>query len=129
MEPRPVPVPKLNREEIRASLGGEPKEISTALLSAAYWDSDWKWPQDLLLQFADHSSPDVQWAVATGLGFIAAFHGQLETDRGEPILRNLNSEAASEALLDIDHFVRRRQAGEDIDLAGEDIDLAERLAD
>lgn len=122
MESGFLPVPTLSREEISTALCGQPNEISTALLSAAYWDPDWKWAQDLLLRYADHSSPDVRWAVATGLGFVAAFHGQLETDKVEQALRNIGSDAADDALLDIDHFVRRRQAGEDID-------LAERLTD
>lgn len=116
------PVRKLNREQIGNALCGQPRELASALLSAAYWDSDWKWAQDLLLEYADRSDPDIQWAVATGLGFLAAFHGQLELEKVERALKNIGTEAAEEALLDIDHFVRRRQAGEDVD-------LAERLTD
>ena len=108
----------MNRAEIAFSLNSHSKEkIAAALKSAAYWDEDWKWAQDVLVSYAKDESDDVRWAVATGLGFLAAFHGQLDLSLVEPILKEMGGDASLEALADIEHFVRNRQAGEDIDLA------------
>ena len=64
------------------------------------------------------------WAVATGFGFIAAFNGDIDENIVEPILMRLKalpsasvSGAAEDAEADIEHFVRQRREGEDIDLA------------
>ena len=71
----------------------------------------------LLVNFAFHPSENVRSAVATGIGFLAAFHGQVDLSLVEPILKDMGGDAAAEALADIDHFVRSRQAGQDIELA------------
>ena len=69
------------------------------------------------MKYAKHENEDVRWAVATGLGFLAAFHGQLDLPLVEPILKEMKGDATIESLADIDHFVRNRQAGQDVDLA------------
>jgi hypothetical protein len=56
------------------------------------------------------------------LGFIAAFHGEINEETVLPILDRLKARSAlagdvEETLAEIDHFVTRRKRGEDIDLA------------
>jgi hypothetical protein len=90
---------------------GNVADIVDALHSAAYWDPDWRWAQERLLRFSTHESDDVAWAVASGLGLLAAFHGQLDLDRAESVLRNLMNRPAIresvEAVVDeVERFVK-----------------------
>jgi hypothetical protein len=124
-KPRYTPVRRRTREEILTLLSGRnPNEMRDALISAAYWERDWKWAQEQLLKFADYDNHLVQWAVGTGLGFIAALNGEIDDALVRPALNRLKSSsnanvvtAAEEAEADIDHFVRARKEGEDIHLA------------
>jgi hypothetical protein len=118
-----VPVPRRTREAVLRMLDGSPKEIADALLSAAYWDADPKWVQEQLVRFASHADQQVLWTVASGLGLLAVFHGELELEVVEPILRRLEASglpavaaAAEDARDDINHFIVRRRAGERIPL-------------
>ena len=117
-----APVRRRTREEILSSLSsGKPQEIRDALISAAYWDKDWRWAQQQLISFAEHEDDLVLWAVIAGLGFIAAFHGEIDEEKALPILHRLKDRPAlasdvEETLAEIDHFVTRRRQGEDIDL-------------
>lgn len=117
-----VPVRRRTRQEILASLSAaEPQEIRDALISAAYWDEDWRWAEQQLVKFAEHNDELVLWAVIAGFGFIAAFHGEIDLDVVLPILERLKDRPAlagdvEETLAEIDHFVIRRKSGEDIHL-------------
>ena len=112
------------RNEIIASLSsGSLNEIRDALISACYWDKDWKWALQQLRKFADHCDDAVLWAVATGVGFIAAFNGEIDEYEAQCILNRLKANAnsavaaaAEEAEADIEHFVRHRQRGEGVEL-------------
>ena len=113
-----------SREEIIASLSsGSPDEIRDALISACYWDKDWKWALQELRKFAEHRDNLVLWAVATGVSFIAAFNGEIDGHEAESILTRLKANANStvaaaveEAEADIEHFVVRRHRGEGVEL-------------
>jgi hypothetical protein len=113
-----------SREEIIASLSsGSRNEIRDALISACYWDKDWKWALQQLRKFAEHGDDLVLWAVATGVGFIAAFNGEINQNEAQSILTPLKANAnravaaaAEEAEADIEHFVRHRQRGGDVEL-------------
>ena len=113
-----------SREEIIASLSsGNPNEIRDALISACYWDKDWKWALQQLRKFAEHGDDLVLWAVAAGVGFIAAFNGEIDQHEAQSILIRLKANAnsavaaaAEEAQADIEYFVGHRQRGEDVEL-------------
>ena len=113
-----------SREEIIASLSsGSSNEIRDALISACYWDKDWKWALQQLRKFAEHCDDLVLWAVAMGVGFIAAFNGEIDEHEAQSILTRLKANAnsavaaaAEEAEADIEHFVEQRQRGEDVEL-------------
>jgi len=118
-----APVQRRTREEIATSLlSGGTQEIRDALISAAYWDDDWRWAQRQLMKFAEHDDDLVLWAVVAGLGFIAAFHGEIDEATALPVLDRLKTRATlandvEETLAEIDHFVTRRKRGEDVELA------------
>lgn len=123
-----APIARLSRNEIFEALShGDSSAIHNALLSAAYWDSDWKWAQQRLVDFANSNDEHILWAVALGLGFIAAFHGEIDEETVCPILIRLKNwpvtserpslaAATEETEEEIDHFVRRRRMGEKISL-------------
>ena len=84
------PVLPRSREELDTAFrSGDPGGIHDALISAAYWDDDWRWAQDQCLSFADHDSAVVRAGTAYALGLIAVFHAKLELDRVVPVLRRL----------------------------------------
>jgi hypothetical protein len=120
-----APVLRRTKEEIRTALSrGTPDEIRDALISASYWEKDWRWAEQQLVNLSEHPNDLVLWAVATGFGFIAAFNGDIDEAIVSPILARLQAHpseyvagAAEEAEADIEHFVRRRRNGENIDLA------------
>src|SRR5271169_636983 len=119
-----VDIWRRSRNEIVASLSsGRRNEIRDALISACYWDKDWKWALQQLKTFAEHGDDLVLWAVATGVGFIAAFNGEIDEHEAQSILTRLKANAnpavaaaAEEAEADIEHFVGHRQRGEDVEL-------------
>lgn len=120
-----APVRHRTKEEIQSALScGIPCEIRDALISASYWEKDWQWAEQQLVNFSEHQDDLVLWAVATGFGFIAAFNGDIDEAISGPILTRLRAhsstsvaQAAEEAEADIEHFVHRRRKGENIDLA------------
>jgi hypothetical protein len=113
-----------SRAEIIASLSsGSPTEIRDGLISACYWDKDWKWALQQLRKFAEHDDDQVLCAVATGVSFISAFNGEIDEHEAQAILIRLKTNAnsavaaaAEEAEADIEHFVGHRQRGEDVEL-------------
>jgi hypothetical protein len=121
-----TPVPRKSREEIlRALSSGVSKDVADALLSAAYWDQDWRWVEEQLVGFASQEDAQVPWTVASGFGLLAAFHGEVDLDVVEPILAALRkntsasgvADAAENSADEIEHFVKRRRAGESVELA------------
>ena len=117
-----APIPKRTRDSVLRSLSsGIPDEIHDALLSAAYWEDDWRWAQQQMLKFIDHDSIEVAWAVALGLGYIAVFHGEVDVGLVLPALAQLKKRSEIQGVVEeteeeIEHFVRRRKAGENISL-------------
>ena len=118
------PVKRRTRESILKSLeSGDPNEIHEALESAAYWDEDWHWAQTQLLRFSRHDNETVLWAVALGFSFLAVFHGDIHESLVLPVLAQMKEQrpnlsgVVEEAEADIDHFVRKRREGADIELA------------
>jgi hypothetical protein len=72
-------VEKRDRAEIDLMLRSTSEiEVQDALLSAAYYDPDWKWVQDLCLEFLDQNNAHIQSLAATCLGHIARIHRQLD---------------------------------------------------
>ena len=100
------------RSEIELLLGsGDGTEITDALLSAAYYDSDWSWVQGQCLTFSHHEDRNVRSVAAICLGHLARIHRQLDLElvlqrlvemRSDPIV----AAAVNDALEDIKFFLR-----------------------
>jgi hypothetical protein len=101
-----------SRSEIEMLLrGGDGAEIADALLSASYYDSDWKWVQGQCLAFSRHEDQNVRWISATCFGHLARIHRQLDLElvlqrlvemRSDPLVRA----AAEDAIEDIKFFLK-----------------------
>jgi len=118
-----VPVRRRTREEIAAALSsGNPDQIHDALISAAYWDQDWRWAQQQLVNFAEHDNKKILWAVVLGLGFVAVFHGEIDEQVVQPILTRIKkarpdlADVVQETEEEIEHFVKLRREGKKISL-------------
>lgn len=120
-----VMVIRRKREDILSALeSGDVQKIRDALISAAYWEDDWRWAQYQLLRFVDHESDLVKWAVATGLGFIAVFNGEIDESLVLPVLAKLRKSrdefvagSAEESEWEIKRYVRERRRGKKVTLA------------
>jgi hypothetical protein len=67
-----------DREELEILLRSSDKQnIQNALLSAAYYDPEWKWVQSQYLALTHHN---VRCVAASCLGHIARIHRQLDLD-------------------------------------------------
>lgn len=55
-------------------------DVLRALLSAAFYDPDWRWVQNHCLNFLTHEDRDVRALAAICLGHIARIHGKLDVD-------------------------------------------------
>ena len=70
-----------DREELEILLrSGDEQNLQNALLSAAFYDPEWKWVQSQCLAFTRHSDHSVRRVAATCLGHIARIHRQLDLD-------------------------------------------------
>jgi hypothetical protein len=90
---------------------GNENAIVEALLSAAYYDPDWRWVQGLCLRFLDHADRNVRWNAAICLGHIARIHRNLDLELVLPKLLALKGDpsiasSVEEALEDIRFFLR-----------------------
>lgn len=105
------PLP-MSRPEVEASIeSGNQTAITEALLSAAFYDADWRWVQGLCLRFLDHTDPVVRWYAACCISHIARIHAVLDLDLVLPKLFSLKTDAdigpfIEEVLEDIRHWIR-----------------------
>src|SRR5215469_10972432 len=67
-------------------LSADAKQIVKALLSAAYYDPDWRWVQTQCLFFLTHGDVWVRCNAANCLGLLAMFHNKLDTEVVVPAL-------------------------------------------
>lgn len=102
----------MKRSELERLLeSGNEEAIVDAILSAASYDTDWRWVQATCLRFLDHPAKSVRWNAVTGLGYVARIHRTLDTEVVIPRLRAMmyDAEIASnvvDALGDIGWYLR-----------------------
>jgi hypothetical protein len=103
-------VQPISREEAEEIFRADNKEESAlALLRLTYHDDDWRWVQDLCLNFLNEGDINIQALAITCLGHLARIHGVIEFDKVIPQLEALLDHAelggrASDALDDIRMF-------------------------
>jgi hypothetical protein len=101
----------MGRPELEALLeSGKQSAIIEALLSAAYYDPDWRWVQGVCLRFLDDTDVWVKTNAATCLGHIARIHKNLDLELVLPKLLPLKGDPTigprvEDALEDIRFFL------------------------
>lgn len=86
----------LSRHELEKLLdSGKERAIIDALLSAAYYDADWRWVQETCLRFLDHSDRGVRSIAIICMGHIARIHKTLDVEIVLPRLLALKAEDPS----------------------------------
>jgi hypothetical protein len=105
-------VKRMSREEADLAFhGGNPTEIVNALLSMAYYDSDWRWVQERCLEFLRFPNEVVCGTAVTCLGHLARIHRHLDLIVVLPALQELLhvptlAGKVEDAMDDISLFVR-----------------------
>jgi hypothetical protein len=100
-----------DRAEIEILLRSSDKgDIERALLSAAYYDPEWRWVQTQCLRFTHHSEQNVRWIAAICLGHLARIHRQLDLELVLQRLTEMRADqlvkpAVEDALDDIRFFL------------------------
>jgi hypothetical protein len=84
--------------------------IKNALVSIAFYEKDWRWCQNICLNFLDHPDNEVKNVAITCLGHIARIHNKLDRDlvvsKLEQLLKNdALSSRIEDALSDIEIFL------------------------
>ena len=101
-----------SRSDIEMLLrSGDSTDVVDALLSAAYYDPDWRWVQGQCLSFSRHEDQNVRWVSATCFGHLARIHRQLDLELVLQRLVEMKSDplvaaAAEDALEDIRFFLK-----------------------
>jgi len=103
----------LSRPELEKLIeSGNETAITDALLSAAYYDPDWQWVQNLCLRFMHHSDRGIRSNAVMCLGHIARIHKTLDWELVLPQLAALKLEDPAlapwieDAVEDIRFFLR-----------------------
>jgi hypothetical protein len=87
------------------------QDVQDALLSAAYYDSDWRWVQGKCLAASRHPDSRVRWVAATCFGHLARIHHQLDLEVVLQRLTELKDDppvkpSAQDALDDIRFYMK-----------------------
>ena len=70
-----------DREELEILLrSSNQQDVQDALLSAAYYDPDWRWVQGKCITLSHHPGHQVRQMAATCLGHLARIHRQLDLE-------------------------------------------------
>lgn len=103
---------RIERPDIERMLeSGDETGTADALLSAAFYDQDWRWVQNTCLRLLDHPATVVRWNAAMCLGHIARIHKHLDAAIVIPTLQALKSDQSigpsmQDALDDIKWYLR-----------------------
>jgi hypothetical protein len=104
-EPQPT-----GRDTLESAVAADDTEqICEALISAAFYEPDWRWIQGQCLALLTHHSIAVRSAAVISLGHIARIHRQIDREIVIPALEALRGDtqllgSVDNALEDIDIF-------------------------
>jgi hypothetical protein len=97
-------------EELKST---EANGIVNALLGLTFHEGNWKWVQDICIQYSSHSEYKVRGIAILCFGHLARIHGELDTERVLPIVKKALRDSnefvvghANSALDDIQFFVK-----------------------
>jgi hypothetical protein len=84
------PIHPISRPAAQAILSaGRPDDIPLTLIRLSYHEPDWRWVQDLCIEFSSHRDPWIRRACATAIGHLARIHRTLDKDQVVPLLYKL----------------------------------------
>ena len=88
-------IPRMSRAEINSAiLRDDSEQLVYAVLSAALYDDDPEWAENICVRLADHQKASVRGNAIVGFSHIARIHGTLST-RVKPLIeRALGDEDA-----------------------------------
>jgi len=106
------PPPRKRAELERHLRSDDPAVVADSLVAMAFHEDDWRWAQDVCLDFLENGNPDLSGLAATCLGHLARIHGRLDMEKVGPALTGrLNHPEiggrVEDALNDIDMFLAR----------------------
>jgi hypothetical protein len=102
-----------SREQMEAMLkSDEAEQVIDALLSAVYYDPDWRWVELQCLQALTHADVWVRRNAATCLGLLAVFHQKLDTELVVAALKKAGQDEevrpwVEDSLSDIEHYMKK----------------------
>jgi hypothetical protein len=103
-----------SREQMEAMFrSGLAEQIIDAMLSAAYYDPDWRWVQMQCLQALTAADVWVRRNAVTCLGLLAVFHQKLDVELVIAALRKAGEDAevapwVEDSLADIQHYMNKQ---------------------
>lgn len=104
----------ISRDDAEIALtSNDERRIADALVSLAYHDPDWKWVQDICLDFVQSPFPDIRHLSIICLGHLARIHETLEMEKVIPLLESLRDSeelggTVEDTLEDIDIFIENK---------------------
>ena len=103
-------VPISRQDAALAFSSGSPRDITHSLIRVVYHDPDWRWAQELCIEYAKHPDSSVAGLAVTCFGHLARIHGELDLERVLPILEELKQDEeiagrVEEALDDISIYM------------------------
>jgi hypothetical protein len=108
------PAQQRSREQMETMLrSGQPEQIIEALLSAAYFDPDWRWVELQCLQALTQADLWVRRNAAICLGLLAVFHQKLDTELVVAALKKAGADEevrpwVEDSLSDIEHCMKKK---------------------
>lgn len=107
-------IPEISREDAEAGLNAALKSNELRLLLLGMCElEDWKWVQNIYLEYVTHEDDSVAGAAVEGLGHLSRVSRNLEKERVIKRLRELELERPALAghvefaVEDIEHFIQR----------------------
>ena len=105
-----LPISRKDAETIFSS--GSSENIADALVSLAYYDSDWSWVQEICIRYLIGDNKNLQAVAATCLGHLARIHRKLDLEKVIPLLKKLQDNPkiggiVEDALGDIDWYLKQ----------------------
>ena len=92
---------------------GQSEQIIDALLSAVYYDPDWRWVELQCLQSLTHADFAVRRNAASCLGLLAVFHQKLDVELVVAALKKAGEDeevrpSVEDSLSDIEHYMKKK---------------------
>lgn len=84
--------PISRQEALYAFSSGSSEAIADALIRVVFHDPDWRWVQNLCLEYTKHRDKPIVFLAITCFGHLARIHRRLDLDRVLPILEKLGKD-------------------------------------